>query len=57
MDLHEAAESAVAKKKFLLSRLMKNKMLPDQSDDDREEENDVLVTVTWISHSYKSVFF
>ena len=35
MDFDEAAESAVAKRKFLLNRLMKKKLLPD--DDDEEE--------------------
>ena len=34
MDFDEAAESAVAKRKFLLNRLMKKKLLPD---DDEEE--------------------
>ena len=50
MDFHEAAESAVAKRKFLLNILMKKKSLPDESDDDKEEENDILGTETWISH-------
>ena len=47
-DMHfdEAAESAVAKRKFLLNRLMKKKPLPDESDDDKEEENDILETET-----------
>ena len=35
MDFHEAAESAVAKRKFLLNRLMKKKLAPD---DDEEED-------------------
>ena len=35
MDFDEAAESAVAKRKFLLHRLMKKKLLPD---DDEEED-------------------
>ena len=35
MDFDEAAESAVAKRKFLLNRLMKKKFLPD--DDDQEK--------------------
>ena len=34
MDFDEVAESAVAKRKFLLNRLMKKKLLPD--DDDEE---------------------
>jgi len=33
MDFDEAAESAVAKRKFLLSRLMKKKILRDDDDD------------------------
>ena len=35
MDFDEAAESAVANRKFLLNRLIKKKLLPD--DDDEEE--------------------
>ena len=35
MDFDEAAETAVAKRKFLLNRLMRKKLLPD--DDDAEE--------------------
>ena len=46
MDFVEAAESAVAKRKFLINRVMKKKPLPDESDDDKEEENDILVTET-----------
>ena len=46
MDFDEAAESAVAKRKFLINRVMKKKPLPDESDDDKEEENDILVTET-----------
>ena len=42
-----AAESTVARRKFLINRVMKKKSLPDESDDDREEENDILVTETW----------
>ena len=34
MDFDEAAESAMAKRKFLLNRLMIKKLLPD---DDEEE--------------------
>ena len=34
MNFDEAAESAVAKRKFLLNRLMKNKLLPDDDDDE-----------------------
>ena len=50
LEFDEAAESAVAKRKFLLNSLMKKKPLPDESEDDKEEENDILVTETWISH-------
>ena len=46
MDFDEAAESAVAKRKFLINRVMKKKPLPGESDDDKEEENDILVTET-----------
>ena len=45
MDFDEAAESAVAKRKFLLNRLMKRSPLPGESNDDKEE-NDILVTET-----------
>ena len=45
MDFGEAAESAVAKRKFLINRVMK-KPLPDESDDENEGENDILVTET-----------
>ena len=34
MDFDEAAESAVAKRKFLLNRLMKKKLLPEGNDDE-----------------------
>ena len=46
MDFDEAAESAVAKQKILINRVMKKKPLPDKSDDDKEEENNILVTET-----------
>ena len=46
MDFDEAAKSAVAKRKFLINRVMKKKPLPDESDEDKEEENDILVTET-----------
>ncbi|XP_020619861.1 guanine nucleotide-binding protein-like 3 homolog [Orbicella faveolata] len=38
MDFDEAAESAVAKRKFLLKRLMKKKLLPDDDDEEEVEE-------------------
>ena len=50
MDFVKAAESAVAKRKFLLNRLMQKKPLSDEWDDDKEEENDTLLPKTWISH-------
>ena len=40
MDFDEAAESAVAKRKFLLNRLMRKKVLPD-NDDEEEVEDEV----------------
>ena len=46
MDFDEAAESAVAKRKFLINRVMKKKPLPDESVDEKEEENNILVTET-----------
>ena len=44
MDFDEAAESAVAKRKFLLNRLMRKKLLPDDDDVEEIEEQ------TWTSH-------
>ena len=40
MDFDEAVVSAVAKRKFLLNRLIKNKLLPydDEEEDVAEEE-------------------
>ena len=38
MDFDEAAESAVAKRKFLLNRLMHKKLLPEENDDEEIEE-------------------
>ena len=43
MDFDEAAKSAVAKRKFLVNRVMKKKPLLN---DDKEEESDILVTET-----------
>ena len=45
MDFDEAAESAVEKRKFLLNRLMEKKLLPDESDDDKETEEEVEASV------------
>ena len=41
MDFDEAAESAVAKRKFLLNRLMKKKLLPDADDEEEVAEGEV----------------
>ena len=41
MDFDEAAESAVATRKFLLNRLMKKKLLPDDDDDEEVAEGEV----------------
>ena len=41
MDFDEAAESAVAKRKFLLNRLMKKKLLPDNDDEEGVAEEEV----------------
>ena len=41
MDFDEAAESAGAKRKFLLNRLMKKKLLPDDDDDEQVAEGEV----------------
>ena len=41
MDFDEAAESAVAKRKFLLNRLMKKKLLPDDDGDEEVAEGEV----------------
>ena len=40
-DFDEAAESAVEKRKFLLNGVVKEKLLPDESDDDEEAEEEV----------------
>ena len=41
MDFDEAAESAVAKRKFLLNRLMKKKLPPDDDEDKDVAEGEV----------------
>ena len=41
MDFDEVAESAVAKRKFLLNRLMKKKLLPDDDDEEEVAEGEV----------------
>jgi len=45
MDFDEAAESAVAKRKCLLNRIMQKKLLPDESDDDKEADEEVEASV------------
>jgi hypothetical protein len=40
MDFDEAAESAVAKRKFLINRVMQKKLLPDEPNDDGDEEEE-----------------
>ena len=41
MDFDEATESAVAKRKFLLNRLMKKNLLPDDDDEEEVAEGEV----------------
>ena len=41
MDFDEAAGSAVAKRKFMLNRLMKKKLLPDDDDEEDVSEGEV----------------
>ena len=41
MDFDEAAELAVAKRKFLLNRLMKKKLVPDDNDEEEVAEGEV----------------
>ncbi len=49
MDFNEAAESAAAKRKFLLNRVMRKKFwLSDQSDDDEEEVEVSANKTTWL---------
>ena len=47
MDFDEAAESAVEKQKFLLNRVVKEKLLPDDSDDDAEAKEEVEASVSY----------
>ena len=46
MDLDEAAESAVEKRKFLLNRVMQKKLLPFESDDDEKVVEEVKASVS-----------
>ena len=41
VEFNEANESAVAKRKFLLNRLMKKKLLPDDDDEEEVAEGEV----------------
>ena len=41
MDFDEAKESAVEKQKFLLNRAVKEKLLPGESDNDKEAKDEV----------------
>ena len=51
MDFHEATKSAGEKKrKFLLSRVMQEKLLPEESDEDKEAEEEMEASV-WYSES------
>lgn len=46
MDFHEATKSAGEKKrKFLLSRVMQEKLLPEESDEDKEAEEEMEASV------------
>ena len=47
MDFDGAAESAVEKRKFLLNRVVKEKLLPDESDDNEEAEEEVEASVSY----------
>ena len=38
MDFDETDESAVAKRKFLINRVMEKKLFPDESDDDKKRK-------------------
>ena len=47
MEFDEAAESAVIKRKFLLNRIVKEKVLPTESDDDEEAEEEAEASVSY----------
>ena len=47
MDFDEAVELAVEKRKFLLNRVVKEKLLPDKSDDDEEAKEEVKASVSY----------
>ena len=45
MDFDEAVEWAVGKRKFMLNRVMQEKLLPEESDDDQEAEEEAEASV------------
>ena len=45
MDFDNIADSAVEKRKFLLNRVMQEKLLTEESDDDEEAEEEVEASV------------
>ena len=45
MDFDEATESVGEKRNFLLNTVMQKKLLPDESEDDEEAEQEVEATV------------
>ena len=45
MDFDEAAELAVEKRKFLLNRVTQKNLLPNESDDDEEAEEEAEASV------------
>ena len=47
MDFDEAAESTVEKRKFLLNRIMQEKLVTDESDDDGEAKEEVKASVSY----------
>ena len=47
MDFYEAAKSAVKTRKFLLNRVVKEKLLPDESNDDEKAEEEVEASVSY----------
>ena len=48
LDFDEAVEWAVGKRKFLLNRIMQEKLLPDESNDEEEAE-EVAEASVWYS--------
>ena len=54
MDFDKAAESAVEKRKFLLNRVTQEKVLPDESDNDEEAEEEVEASVSYFNQAHDS---